>query len=267
LRTTGRLTLVPFFVSLVATLLLLAAPAGIGAKPQATPQSPPTPKVIAPEDLTGNWVAVVTQDWRFRMLTPPKGDFGDIPVNGEGRRVMATWDPAKDEAAKEQCKSYGAPAIMTVPGRLRIRWENDTTLRIDTDAGMQTRLLHFGGAPPQGGTPQLQGYSVASWEGLSKARADRANNEVHSSQQPGYLKVITTNLSAGYLRKNGVPYSANAVLEEDFDRFTEANGDTWLVVTIVLTDPQYLTHPFVNTIPFKLLPNDSGWNPTPCEAK
>ena len=57
-----------------------------------------------------------------------------------------TWDPAKDEAAGEQCRAYGAANIMRVPGRLHITWQNDTTLRIDTDAGTQTRLIRFGAA-------------------------------------------------------------------------------------------------------------------------
>ena len=41
---------------------------------------------MAPEDLTGYWVSVVTEDWRFRMVTPAKGDFASVPLNGPGRR-------------------------------------------------------------------------------------------------------------------------------------------------------------------------------------
>jgi hypothetical protein len=254
---------------IVMAVLTLAWPTLSLAKAQANAKAAAaqTPKQFAPIDLTGYWVSVVTQDWRFRMLTPPKGDFGDVPLNAEGRRVTNNWDPAKDQASGEQCKSYGAPAIMTVPERLHIQWENDNTLRIDTDAGKQTRLLHFAGSPPQAAAPQLQGYSVASWEGVSRPRSDFfANTEVRVVQDQGYLKVITTKMRPGYLRKNGVPYSGDAVLEEDFDRFTEANGDTWLIVTIILTDPQYLARPFVNTIPFKQLADASRWNPEPCEA-
>lgn len=254
---------------IVMAVLTLAWPTLSLAKAQANAKAAAaqTPKQFAPIDLTGYWVSVVTQDWRFRMLTPPKGDFGDVPLNAEGRRITNTWDPAKDQASGEPCKSYGAPAIMTVPERLHIQWENDNTLRIDTDAGKQTRLLHFAGSPPQAAAPQLQGYSVASWEGVSRPRSDFfANTEVRVVQDQGYLKVITTKMRPGYLRKNGVPYSGDAVLEEDFDRFTEANGDTWLIVTIILTDPQYLARPFVNTIPFKQLADASRWNPEPCEA-
>jgi hypothetical protein len=235
-----------------------------GAKPAPVQ----TAKDFAPIDLTGYWVSVVTQDWRYRMLTPPKGDFGDVPLNAEGRRTLNSWDPAKDVATSEQCESYGAPAILTVPERLHIHWENDNTLQIDTDAGKQTRLLHFAATASPNIVPELQGYSIASWEGISHPRTDFfANTEVRVVQNQGYMKVTTTKMRPGYLRKNGVPYSADARLEEDFDRFSEANGDTYLIVTIILNDPKYLTHAFVNTIPFKKIPDASGWNPMPCEVK
>ena len=78
------------------------------------------------------------------MVTPAKGDYQGVQLNAEGRKVADTWDPAKDEAAGEQCKSYGAPALMSVPGRIHITWQDDTTLKVDTDAGTQTRLLRFG---------------------------------------------------------------------------------------------------------------------------
>ena len=95
--------------------------------------------------MTGYWVSVVTEDWKFRMVTPAKGKLQRRAANAEGRKVADTWDPAKDEAAGNQCRSYGAAGLMRVPGRLHITWENDNTLRIDTDAGTQTRLFHFGG--------------------------------------------------------------------------------------------------------------------------
>src|SRR6185295_16174813 len=103
-------------------------------------------RVGAIKDLTGYWVSVVAEHWHLRMLVPPKGDVTMLPVNAEARRITNTWDPAKDEASGEACRSYGAPTIMRVPGRLHITWQDDNTLKIDTDAGTQTRLLHFGGA-------------------------------------------------------------------------------------------------------------------------
>ena len=195
----------------------------------------------------GYWVSVVTEDWRYRMVTPPKGKFGGVPLNQEGRLLANAWDPDKDEAAGQQCRSYGAAALMRVPGRLHITWENDTTLKIETDAGTQTRLFHFGASQP--GEPTWQGDSLAQWE-------------------PGSdLKVTTTHMLPGYLRKNGVPYSANAVLTEYYDRVHAANGDEWLVVMTEVRDPQYLTMPFVTTTHFKKLRDSAGWDPQPCSAK
>jgi hypothetical protein len=208
--------------------------------------------------MTGYWVSVVTEDWRYRMVTPPKGAFGGVPLNPEGRRVANAWDPAKDEAAGQQCKSYGAAALMRVPGRFHITWDNDTTLKIEADAGTQTRLFHFGAKPPQGLEPSWQGYSVAEWEYAPTGRG-----------QPriGDLKVVTTGLLPGYLRKNGVPYSGNTVLTEYYDRIPAPNGDAWLVVTTEVRDPEYLTMPFVTSTHFKKLADSSGWQPEACTAK
>jgi hypothetical protein len=227
-----------------------------------------TPRTSAPLDLTGYWVSVVTEDWRFRMMIPDKGDYSSVPLNPEGKKVADTWDPAKDQADGNQCRSYAAAGLMRVPGRLHIYWENDNTLRVDTDSGAQTRLLHFNAAPPQTEASQWQGYSTANWEGLRPRvlQAAPGQDELQANTPEGYLKVITTRMKPGYLRKNGVPYSANAVLEEDFDSFKERNGDVWLIVTSIVTDPQYLIQPFITSTHFKKLPDASGWDPTPCRA-
>jgi hypothetical protein len=208
--------------------------------------------------MAGYWVSVVTEDWRFRMVTPPKGNYSGVPLNAEGRKLADTWDPAKDEAAGNQCRSYGAPGLMRVPGRLHITWDNDTTMKIETDAGTQTRLFHFGGKEAKAGEPSLQGYSVAEWEIAATGRG-----------QPGAgnLKVITTHLLPGYLRKNGVPYSANTVLTEYYDRISAPNGDEWLVVSTEVRDPQYLSSPFITSTHFKKEPDAKSWMPEACSAK
>jgi hypothetical protein len=208
--------------------------------------------------LTGYWVSVVTEHWHLRMLVPPKGDFSMLPLNPEARRIANSWDPAKDAASGEPCKSYGAASIMRVPGRLHIHWADDNTLQVDIDSGTQTRRLRFGGAPPANQAPEWQGYSVAVWGG-QRGRGAPATAS-------GQLKATTTNMRSGYLRKNGVPYSEKAILEEYFDTFTEPNGDTWLVVTSIVTDPQYLTQPYATTVHFKKIPDGQGWDPTACRA-
>lgn len=220
------------------------------------PQKPRTARAAALYDITGYWVAVVTEDWRYRMVTPLKGDYGNIFLNPAGRKVAEAWDPAKDEAAGEQCKSYGAPAIMSVPGRLHITWQDDETLKIETDNGRQTRLLRFGSAESGGG--DWQGYSKASWELVPQGRGEAPI---------GSLKVITTKLRAGYLRKNGVPYSAGTTLTEYLDRVNEPDGNAYLVVTTTVEDPVYLAQPFWTSSHYRKQQDSAGWKPRDCTAK
>ena len=241
----------------------VAFPQGRGAAGGAPQQSG---RAAAIKDLTGYWVSVVAEHWHLRMMVPPKGDTTMLPVNAEARRITNMWDPAKDEAAGEACRSYGAPTIMRVPGRLHITWVDDNTLKIDTDAGTQTRLLHFesarageAGRAAAGQAPSWQGYSVANWR-----RPTRTDQQ--GRKDAGDLRVVTTRLRSGYLRKNGVPYSENATVEEFFDAFTEPNGDSWLVIDTIVTDPTYLTQPYVNSVAFKKQRDSSGWDPTPCRV-
>jgi hypothetical protein len=218
-----------------------------------------SPRAAAPVDLSGYWVSVVTEDWRYRMVTPKKGDHPSVPLNAEGVRAADAWDPARDEAAGEQCRAYGAAGVMRAPGRIHISWQDDNTLKVETEAGTQTRLLRFGGTPAAEAQPGWQGSSAAGWE-FAGGRRGRG--------QGGDLKVITTQMRPGYLQKNGVPYSANAVLTEYFARTVEPNGDSWLVLTAIVEDPQYLTGRFVRSTHYKrLADNNSTWTPEACSAR
>ena len=275
---------------LVFSWLLLGLSAVSAQQRGQPPGPPPTPRAAAPIDVTGNWVSVVTEDWRWRMLVPRKGDYSSVPLSAEGRKVADTWDPAN--AAADGCKAYGAAAIMRVPGRLHITWDNDTTLKIETDAGQQTRLLHFAPSPlrqaqgrpePSRGTTS-SGLSRAqstgdksqkspverTWQGQSLAEWERILQPgglgVSIQQAPpriGSLKVVTTNLRAGYLRKNGVPYSEDTVVTEYFDRLA-AEGSDWLTVLTTVDDPRYLSQQFITSTHFKREPDASKWMPTPC---
>jgi len=217
------------------------APGPGGQRPPA-----PTPKAGALLDLNGYWVSIIDDEWRWRMVTPAKGDLAFLPLNPEGRRVAGAWDLAKDEADGSQCRAFGAAGIMHLPGRLHITWVDDRTLEMDTDAGTQKRLLHFDGPKWNGGERDWQGDSVASWEKQTQVRGFGFPMRLPASPNAGSLKVVTTHMRPGYLRKNGVPYSGNAVLTEFFDRI-ELDGEPYLVVTGVVEDPQYLTARFITT--------------------
>jgi hypothetical protein len=215
----------------------------------------------------------VTEDWLYRMVTPAKGDFASVPLNAEARKVANAWDPAKDEAEGNACKAYGVAAIMRVPTRVRVSWQDDTTLKVETDAGTQTRLIHFGNPTPPTGDAGWQGFSVGTWEAAGGRGigagfgGDNAGKGGPPRPRGGSLKVVTNHMKAGYLRKNGVPYSANAVVTEYFDRLSEPNGDSILLVKTIVDDPQYLTQPFITSTHYKKIPDNQGWNPSPCSAR
>jgi len=237
------------------TVLLLALVIGLVDSAHAQTSSA---RAAALQDLTGTWVSVVAEHWHLRMLVPPKGEFAMLPLNAEARRIANLWDPAKDQRSGEPCRSYGAAAIMRVPGRLQIQWTDDDTLQVEIDSGTQTRVFRFRGTAPADGQPlQWQGYSAAEWERTGRGADGRP---------AGHLKVTTTRMRPGYLRRNGVPYSERATLVEYFDRFREPNGDEWLVVDSFVTDSQYLTQPYITSSAFKKIPDRSGWDPTPCRA-
>jgi len=217
----------------------------------------------APIDVTGYWVSLIVDEWRFRV-SPQKGDIPYLPLNAEARKIAMAWDPDKDEKDGNQCKAYGAVGVMQRPGRLHLTWADDTTLRLDADAGTQTRMLHFGPAPAQRGAPSLQGHSAAQWDVVAPGRGRAAPA---TPPKTGTLKAVTRDMLPGYLRKNGVPYSGNALLIEYFNRVTGADDQAYLTVTAMLEDPMYLNQPFVRTYQFKQLPNASGWDPTPCMAR
>jgi hypothetical protein len=244
----GKLSLVLAGMVAMQTGLMAQGRGRGGAPP------PQTAKAAAPIDLTGYWVSVVTEDWRYRMVTPARGDYQGVPMTPAARAIADAWDPAKEEASGDLCKSYGAPALLRVPGRLHITWQDEQTLRMDSDAGKQTRVFHFGGWKPSGGPHTIQGDSVAEWQGGGRGATD------------GTLQVTTSNLKAGFLRKNGVPYSENASLTEYYEIITQPNGTPLLVVTIMTTDSEYLRQPFVISSQFKKEASDAKWSPTACSA-
>jgi len=254
---------VPVVPILIASLLM---PAGIFAQGggAAAPRPPANAKAGAPVDFAGQWVSVVTEDWRFRMVTPRKGDYAGIPLTPAARKVADAWDPAKDEAEGNACKAFGPPGVMREPGRIRISWVDDDTMKLETDAGTQTRMLYFKEPKSQGG--DLQGISRASWELVGGGAFQGNGGPGLAARLSGSLKVVTTNMKAGYLRKNGVPYSDKAVITEYFDKTTDPDLGNMLVVVTVVSDPEYLLQDFITSAHFVKQKDQSGWSPTSCSA-
>jgi hypothetical protein len=244
-------------LTVVCALALGVAPSaqrgGRGAQPGQTARA------SAPIDMTGNWVSIVSEDWRWRMVTPSKGDYVGVPLNPAARKIADSWDMTRDAAQGEQCRPFGVGNIQRCQAGSRSRGRTTNTLKIDYDAGTQTRLLHFDASAVPPADKTWQGWSTASWDFRRWRRARSGRTRY------GSMKVVTTRMRAGYLRKNGVPYSEDMVLTEYFDRHTEANGEEWFTVMAIAEDPKYLNEPFVVTTSFKKEPNNSKWHPTPCE--
>ncbi len=248
--------------SIYLLMMLVFAPGLFAQFPGGPPPGPPKPaKEVAPIDLTGYWVSIVTEDWRFRMIAAPKGDWAGVPLNPAGQKIAKEWDPAKDEAAGNQCKAYGAAGLMRIPSRLHITWQEDNTLKIETDAGTQTRLLHFG--PPQQptGPPTLQGYSSARW--LGPAGGIGYFGAAFDPTKGGSLEVNTSHLAPGYLRRNGVPYSDKTTVQEFYDVIKEPEAN-WIVVKTIVTDPTYLFRTMITSTHFRKQPDATGWAPSAC---
>ena len=259
----------------VSVAVLALTHGAIAGGQQGAQPVPASPRSAAPADFTGYWAAVITEDWRFRMVTPPKGDAAGIPLNAAGQKATDAWDPQKDIAAGEQCRAFGAGGVMRMPIRLRASWQDDSTLKLETDNGQQVRLFRFGASQPPGGERQWQGYSTASWETVAEGQGiapagggggGRGGGAAPAVPLSGSMKVVTTQMRPGYARRNGVPYSAGAVLTEYFDRSDETNGDVWLIVTSTLDDPTYLAQPLMTSTHFKREPDGAKWNPRACEV-
>ena len=256
----------PAWIVAAAMTVALVALVAIPARAQrgaAAGQPPATPRSSAAIDLTGTWTSVVSEDWPQRMLPARKGNYTRLPLTPAARKVADAWDPAKDETAGEACRAYGAPAIMRLPGRIRLSWQDDRALKMELEAGTQTRLFLFGQASAQAQAPASSPPPAPSWQGRSSAEW------VYTAVPPrtGELKVATTGLRPGYLRKNGVPYSADTRMTEYFHRMTAPNGDLWLTVVTEVVDPENLRDPFVQSTHFKKLAASAAFTPEACEVR
>src|SRR6185437_1910418 len=256
----------------VGAWLWSPGPGAQAAAPPGNPAAKATPEEQTPRgfDLPGYWVSIVTQNWRFRMIVPGRGEYVEIPINLKAKQFADAWNPLTDEAAGKQCEAYGAAAIMRVPERLHVKWQDPRTLVVQTDSGMQTRLLNFAPAATEHAAPapaneSWQGYSVARWAlhpappafggGAGAAKPQR---------QYGGMEVTTTDMLPGLLRKNGIPYSDKAQMSEFWEVNGEPDGDQWLTVTSKLHDPEYLQTDYYFTSIFLKEPDGSKWDPTPC---
>jgi hypothetical protein len=165
---------------------------GRGGPPAPAP--PASPQQAARIDLTGYWVSIVNEDWRWRMVTAPVGDFPGVPLNAAGQKIAKAWNPSTDGS----CLAFGAPALLRMPTRVHITWENDHVLKIETDNGLQTRRLAFdlSDVDTDPRSPRsLQGRSVAEWVTPARGGFGFVGPAFGPVPPGGSLKVVTSGLS------------------------------------------------------------------------
>ncbi len=234
----------------------------------AIPGGPPASTTGVPinlERLEGQWVSIVTEDWLWRMRVPDRGDFTSLPLNERGREVGMTWD----ESMIGSCLAYGAAGVMRQPTRIRLAWEGENRLALETDNGAQTRHFYFNQRRPTDLGRSLQGFSIAEWQydpllGGGGFGAGGGGGQQNQGPRHGQMKVVTTDLSAAWLRSNGAPVSENATVTEYFAIFEGPEGADWLLVTSIVHDPEYLNTEYVTSSHFRRETDLSGWNPQPC---
>jgi len=247
--------------------LLLAVPLGLfaqggrGGAPAGAPATSQNARTAAPVDLTGYWVSIVTEDWIERMSpdSPPSGTGGARGLGGLRGQPAPPPDPS------ERCRVYAAGGSLRVPGRLHITWADENTLKIEMDAGTQTRLLHFNPTTPPPTEKTLQGYSVATWDLGSGARGGGRGAPAAGAAAAarwGSLNVVTTNMKSGYLLSSRSVYSDNAVLTEYFTKHSDF-GVEYFTVTASVQDGAVTR---VTSSTFKKEPNGSKFKPTGCEV-
>ena len=225
----------------------------------------------APVDLTGYWVSPSWRTgagaWSRRSKAMPRA----CPSTPQARPSSTPGIPAKDEAAGDECKAYGAPGLMRVPGRLRIRWQDDDTLedrsrrrRADALAALRrgaarTASRRAGKATrgPVGasdGAPGTGRRAGSAWRRGGPRRAERSRWRRRSCCRATCGRMAFRTAS-------------ETTCTEYFDRFTEPDGTEWFTVTTIVTDPVYLGVPFVTTTDFRKERDGASWDPRPCTAR
>jgi hypothetical protein len=179
-------------------------------------------------DLSGTYSQTPSQD---NTTDPFIGDYTGLPVNDAVRFRADSWTAGKWDQEQHECDPHPADYAPRAPGGLRI-WPELDPLTYAVIA-WHTEVFTNGTARTiyMDDRPQPSAYSAQTWNGFSTGKWEGDK-----------LKVTTTNLKEGWLRRNGLARSNKATLIEYFIR----HGDFLAIVSIV-KDPVYLTEPLVRT--------------------
>ena len=182
-------------------------------------------------DLSGAWGQRFHEDAPERGAGPEIGDYTGLPINDAARRRADAWDAAKWTMPERQCEPHPADYGPRGPASLRISSTLDpvsqdvVSWNVTVLWMVQQRTIWMDGRahPSEYAQHTWQGFSTGEWEG-------------------DMLKVTTTHLKEGWVRRNGLPRSSEATMTEYFLRH-----DDYLTLVTVVRDPVYLTEPLVRT--------------------
>jgi hypothetical protein len=196
---------------------------------------------FAQMDLAGEWSPQFHEEQPERLGGPPIGDYAGLPINDAARFMANSWDASILSVPEHQCKPHPADYSPRGPANMRLWKEVDpltgelTAFRTHIQWQAPERWIFMDGRsrPDEYAAHTWQGFSIGSWEGP-------------------VLKVVTTHLKKGWIRRNGVPRSDQAELTEYFYR----HGD-FLTWTVIVNDPVYLTEPMIRTTDFRWAPTQN----------
>jgi cyclase len=199
-------------------------------------------------DPAGEWAPQFHEDQPERIPGPEIGDYLGIPINNAARLRADAWDASLLTVPEHQCKPHPSDYSPRGPANLRISKmiDRDTQQLVAYQTHISweapERIIWMDGRPhPPAWAPHTwQGFSTGKWEG-------------------DMLTITTTHLKIGWIRRNGIPRSDRAAVVEHWIR--HENYLTWVVI---ITDPVYLTEPFIRTTDFRQDP-DQQIAPYPCE--
>ena len=197
------------------------------------------------------------------MITAPPGDFPGLPLSPAGRAIAMAWDPKTDGS----CKAFGAAALMRIPTRVRISWADDATLKIETDNGQQTRLLH---SVPAARRVRHRCRAIPRPIGSGRCHPTIRSGSTSQAALPrrpaarcGSSRPIS---AAAGCAATVCPTARRPPSPQFFDRFPVPDGSEWFVVTTQVVDPEYLLGRLVTSSHFRREPDASKWAPKPCRT-
>jgi hypothetical protein len=186
-------------------------------------------------DFSGEWAPRFYEDQPERVPGPELGDYLGLPINAAARMRADTWDASLLTLPEWQCRPHGADYIWRGPSNLTITKEVDPVTR-EITAFHAVWLRSVDRPVYLDNRPHPPEYANHTWAGFTTAKWDG-----------DMLTTDVTHMKEGYIRRNGVPRSDIATLTEHWIRHED-----FLTVVTIVTDPVYLTEPFIRSTDYQL---------------